>query len=60
MITNIANAKKMLFRKFSTADQMKHAEAGVFLTFVQWKWLGASLVNSFLTCNVWELTKQRL
>jgi len=28
-------------QKISTADQMKHTEAALFLTFVQWKWLGA-------------------
>jgi len=60
MMTNIAKAKKMLFRKFSKTDQMKHAEASTFLTFVRRKWLGASLVNSFLTCNTRELTEQRL
>ena len=51
-MTNIANAKKILFRGFSTTDQMKHTEVAMFLTFVQWKWLGASLVNSFLARNV--------
>ena len=43
MMTNIANAKKMLFRKFSAANWVK----GVFLTFVRRRWLDTSLVNSF-------------
>jgi hypothetical protein len=45
MMTNIANAKKTLIRNFSTADRAKRTGVGVFLTFAQRKWLGASFVN---------------
>lgn len=44
-MTKIAKAKKVLFREFSTTDQTKRTEADMFLTFVKWKWLDASLVN---------------
>ena len=39
MMTNIANAKKTLLWEFSTAVQIKHAEASLFLTFERRKWL---------------------
>jgi hypothetical protein len=56
-MTNIANAKKMLIRKFSITDRMKRTQAGMFLTFVPRRWLSASSVNSFFAMDMKERTE---
>lgn len=56
-MTNIANAKKMLIRKFSITDRMRRTQADMFLTFVPRRWLNASLVNLFIAMNMKELTE---